>query len=69
MGKRKEMKVLTVAALVVRNANEAFVAPVEKSGRVCVWRAPGVRRLVPCCNFGSNLTSLALKMFSHFLAL
>jgi hypothetical protein len=36
-------KFLTVGTLVARNANEATVAPVVKSGGVCVWQESGVR--------------------------
>jgi hypothetical protein len=47
-GKKIEIKVLTVATLVARNANEAMVALMVGSGGVCVWRESGVRRSVLC---------------------
>jgi hypothetical protein len=37
-----------MATLVVRNANEALVAPTVGSGGVYVWRESGVRRSVLC---------------------
>jgi hypothetical protein len=52
-------KVLTVATLVARNANEtaesAFGESLEKGGRFCIGA------------FGRNLPSVVLKMFSHFI--
>jgi hypothetical protein len=42
------MTVLTVATLAVTNENEATIALVVGSGRVCVWLESGVRRSVLC---------------------
>jgi phosphotransferase system IIB component len=49
-----EIKFLTVATLVGRNANKAMVAPMVGSGGVCVWRESGFRR----CENVSTLTLL-----------
>jgi hypothetical protein len=53
--------------LVARNSNEAMVALIVGSGRVCVWQESesGVRRSVLC--WCRDLASVAVKMFSHLI--
>jgi hypothetical protein len=61
---RKNFKLdLTVAPLVAINANEAIVALLVGSGVVCVWSQKVGYVLV---RFGRNLSSVVMKMFSHF---
>jgi hypothetical protein len=56
-----------VATLVARNANEAMVEFMVGSGGVCVWRESGVRGRFCVGEFGRNLASVAVKMFSHLI--
>jgi hypothetical protein len=57
--------------LLARNANETNTAPMVRSGGVCVWREPGVRRSVRLAEawsqavgaIGRNLASVAVRVF------
>jgi hypothetical protein len=50
-----------VATSTARNTNEGVV----ESGRVCFWQESGVRQLCWC--IWQNLSSVAMKMFSHLI--
>jgi hypothetical protein len=59
---------LTVAILVVRNANEVVVAPMVHG--VCFWEEYGVRRsVVYRLLFSINMASVSVKMFSILIYL
>jgi hypothetical protein len=65
---RNWYQVLTVAALVARNANEDTMVFIVGSGGVCVWREYGASRLAYCwCVCQEYLASVFVKMFPHLI--